>query len=196
MTKTELRQFYEKLYFHEVDAREKIHARLQLPLTLILASIGALAFLLQNFDYEAGPWTVARIAFLVLLACASVTLVIAMKHFGWALHNHTYYFLPGSAKTAEYKALLEQTYKEFPESDRLVDEAFEQYLTNSFVQYAAFNTQVNDRRSAFIHLCHGALIISAALFIAAFLTFHFGQLDKSKMKPTPASSEQKSHVKR
>ena len=148
MTNIELRQFYEKLYFQEVESREKIHARLQLPLTLILAIIGAIAFLLQNFDYQAGRWTALRVVFLFLLTCGSFTLILAMKWF----------------------------------VDALVAHAMDKYLTDYYIEYAAFNTRVNDRRSAFIHRCTGAIIASAVLFIASFLAFYFGDLDKSRIK--------------
>lgn len=187
MTNTELRQFYEKLYFHEVDAREKIHARLQLPVTLMLAALGALAFLLQNFDYESGPWTWARIAFSALLACGSVALAIAMTFFVKTLYNNKYYFLPDSSRTSEYKKLLEQTYRNFKDCEQLVSEALDQYLVNYYIKFAAFNTQVNDRRSAFINLCHGAIITAAVFFIAAFLIFYFGQLDRSRIESVDPS---------
>ncbi|MGQ0546624.1 MAG: hypothetical protein ACT4P3_15025 [Betaproteobacteria bacterium] len=102
VTDAELKLFYERLYFQEVEGRERIHARLQLPVTLILAILGAVAFLLQNFDYQAGPWTAWRIASLFFLACGSVILVLAMKWFVDAMYNHDYYFLPDSEKTAAY----------------------------------------------------------------------------------------------
>lgn len=182
MTNIELRQFYEKLYFQEVESREKIHARLQLPLTLILAIIGAIAFLLQNFDYQAGRWTALRVVFLFLLTCGSFTLILAMKWFVDALYNNEYYFPPDSSKTADYRDLLEQTYRDFPQSEQLVAHAMDKYLTDYYIEYAAFNTRVNDRRSAFIHRCTGAIIASAVLFIASFLAFYFGDLDKSRIK--------------
>jgi hypothetical protein len=182
MTNADLRKFYEKLYFQEVEARERIHARLQLPLTLMLAIIGAIAFLLQNFDYQAGRWTALRVVFLFLLACGSITLILAMKWFVDALYNNEYYFLPDSSKTADYKDLLEETYKDYPQSSRLVADAMDKYLTDYYIEYAAFNTAVNDRRSAFIHRCTGAIIASAVLFIASFLAFYFGDLDRSRIK--------------
>jgi len=67
MTDTELKEFYEKLYFLEAEARDKIHSRLQLPLTLILAIIGAVAFLLQNYDSQVGTFTTVRVPFLFFL---------------------------------------------------------------------------------------------------------------------------------
>lgn len=99
-----------------------------------------------------------------------------------ALYNNAYYFLPDSKKTAEYKILLEETYKNFDEREALVSAALDKYITDYYVEYAAFNTRVNDRRSAFIHICNGAIIGAAVLFIFAFLAFYFGDLDKSKIK--------------
>jgi hypothetical protein len=182
MTDEELKSFYEKLYFQEVEARDKVNARLQMPLTLILATLGAVAFLLDNFDHQLGTWTASRMAFTFFFATGSIVLVLAMIRFAGALYNHEYHFLPDSLRTAEYRALLEQTYKEFAERERLISEAMNRYIEDAYIQYAAFNTRVNDRRSAYIHLCNGAIIASAALFIAAFVTFHFGDLNKSRIK--------------
>lgn len=67
MTDAELRQFYEKLYFLESEARDKIHGRLQLSLTLLLAVGGAVVFLFQNFDYQTGAWTALRALFVSFL---------------------------------------------------------------------------------------------------------------------------------
>ena len=60
MTNTELKQFYEKLYFLEIEARDKVQARLQLSLTLLLAVIGAVVFMFQNFDFKSSTWTPMR----------------------------------------------------------------------------------------------------------------------------------------
>lgn len=182
MTNQELRSFYERLYFQEVEGRDKLNARLQMPLTLILATMGALAFLLENFDYHSGAWTVSRIAFAFFLTTGSIILVLAMNWFVRALYNHEYHFLPDSLETAQYKRLLDETYGEFGDRERLVSEAMDAYIVDAYVQYAAFNTRVNDRRSAYIHLCNGAMVGAAVLFVSAFLTFYFGDLNKSRIK--------------
>lgn len=182
MTNEELKELYEKLYFHEVEARDKIHSRLQLPLTLLLAIGGGAVFLFQNFDYQAGAWNAQRVTFAFFFCSAVVILIVGMVCFVMALWNHDYLFLPDSEKTAEYKKLLDKTYESFDGRDKLISDALDQYLTGYYIKYAAFNTQVNDRRSAFIHYCNGAVIGAATLFIAAYLAFYFGDLDKSKIK--------------
>jgi hypothetical protein len=182
MTGTELKVLYEKLYFQEVEARDKLTARLQIPLSLILAIIGAAVFLLQNFDYQSGGWTTARRLFMFFLGAGGIILVMAIRWFVNALYDNEYHFLPHSVKTAEYKALLEETYKDYEQRKALVSDALDKYITDYYVQYAAFNTQVNDRRSAFIHLCNGAIMAATVLFVAAFFAFYFGDLDKSRIR--------------
>src|SRR3990170_3015419 len=103
MTATELRQLYEKLYFLEVDARDKIHGRLQLSLTLLLAVGGAVLYLFQNADYQRGSWTGMRLGFLFFFCSGIVILVIAAGFFTTAFFNHAYQFLPDSGETARYK---------------------------------------------------------------------------------------------
>lgn len=183
MTQAELMAFYEKLYFHEIEAREKLHGRLQLPLTLLLATGGAVLFLFQNFEYAAGSWTAPRAAFVFFFSCGCVLMACGLVWFVKALYNNAYYFLPDSTQTASYKAVLEETYANYEERRELVSDASDKYLTDYYIEYAAFNTAVNDRRSAYIHLCNGAIIGAALLFFLAYLMFYFGGLGRSKIKP-------------
>ena len=183
MAATELKQFYEKLYFHEIDARDRIQGRLQLSLTLLLAVTGAVVFLFQNFDYQSGAWTAPQWTFAFFFCFGTVLLVVAMVFFVKAFYNNAYYFLPDSKQTAAYKDLLDRTYAEFTERERLISEAMDQYLIGYYIEYAAFNTQVNDRRSAYLHLCNGAVVGAAVLFIAALLAFYFGDLGKGRIRP-------------
>jgi hypothetical protein len=183
MKKEELRTLYERLYFHEIDSRDKVQARLQLSLTVLLAVIGAVVFLFQNFDYQKGTWTYLRVTFMFFFASGSVLLVVSMVFFVKAFYDNAYYFLPDSRKIDEYLQLLEKTYADYPNCEALVQDAMDQFIVGYYIEYAAFNTQVNDRRAAYVHLCNGALVGSAVLFISAFLAFYFGDLDKGKMRP-------------
>lgn len=79
MEKMALPQFYEKLYFHKIEAREKLNARLQTSLTLIIALIGVLAFLLQNYGHRDFSWAVG--IFFFLICGAAVVLAGAIVYF-------------------------------------------------------------------------------------------------------------------
>ena len=183
MTGAELRQLYEKLYFLEVEARDKILGRLQLSLTLLLAVGGAVVFLFQNFDYQTGIWTLLRGAFMLFFSGGIVVLVIAAGFFVKAFHNPSYRFLPDSGETARYKARLEEIYKEYEQRLQLVSEALDEYITGYYIDYGAFNTKVNDRRAAYLHSCNGAIIAAAVLLMLAYLAFYFGDLDKGRIRP-------------
>lgn len=185
MTEDKLNELYEKLYFLEIESREKIYSRLQLPLTLIVAIVGALVFLLQNADFETATATPSRVMFIVFIAAATLTLVAAIYLFINALYNHTYLFLPDSSATANYKELLEQTYAQFQNSQQLVENALRKYIINYYIEYAAFNTRVNDRRSMFLHFCNGAIVGTTILLFAAYLSFYFGGLDKNNNAKPP-----------
>lgn len=182
MTDQELRRFYQRLYFHEIEARERIHARLQIPLTLLLAVLGAVVFLFQNFDYQAGRWTALRAMFVFFFCFGVIGLTLGILWFVNALYNNSYWFLPDSNTTATYRQRLTETYSAWDGREQLIADAMDAYLMRYFVEYAAFNARVNDRRSAFIHLCNGAIIGAAVLFIFAYLSFYFGDLDKGRIK--------------
>ncbi|MFZ3037397.1 MAG: hypothetical protein WA112_09030 [Rugosibacter sp.] len=55
MPKNPLCDLYEKLYFHEIEVREKLGGRLQTPMAIIVSLIGVLTFLIQNFDNQHRP---------------------------------------------------------------------------------------------------------------------------------------------
>src|SRR5260370_42614055 len=99
MTATELKQFYEKLYFHEIDSRDKIQGRLQLSLTVLLVVGGALVFLIQNFDYQAGAWTPIRTTFAFFVCAGILALVCAIVFFINGFLTSGYYFFPDNSQT-------------------------------------------------------------------------------------------------
>ena len=69
-----------------------------------------------------------------------------------------------------------------------MSDAMDQYLVGYYIEYAAFNTRANNRRSGYIYRCNGATIAAGLLFILAFFAFYFGDLDKDKIKqPTEVS---------
>jgi len=140
-------------------------------LTLLLALGGAVVFLVQNFDYQAGAWTPIRSMFAFFVCLGSVALVCAIMFFINAFLSGTYYFLPDSSQTADYKGLLDRTYAEYDNREQLVSDAMDQYLVGYYIEYAAFNTRVNDRRSGYVYRCNGATIAAALVFILAFLAF-------------------------
>lgn len=179
-------ELYEKLYFHEIEAREHLSARVQVPLAITVSLIGVLAFMLLNFNKElCGLPTFLFLFFLVL---SSSALIVGIFFLIRSWYGHTYSFLPSAAKTEDYRQILVNTYSGYDNSDDLTQGHLNDYLCNYFVQCSTVNTHCNDKRSLYLHKANGSLIITVLLAAVAFLFFYFGGLDKNQtIKPVEIS---------
>lgn len=180
MEKKDVVALYEKLYFHEIDSREKLNSRLQTPLTLIVSFIGVLAFMLQNYGHQGFSWS--AIAFLSLLGLSFVSLSCAVLFFVRSWYNNTYSFLPAAQDSENYRQALIKLYEPYENGGKLASDYFSDYLMDYYVRYSSANTDCNDRRSIYLHKTSGALIVTALICFLAFLVFYFGGLDKSNIK--------------
>ena len=183
MPKNPLFDLYEKLYFHEIEVREKLGGRLQTPMAIIVSLIGVLTFLIQNFDKEQG--TTSATIFVVLLISSSVTLVAAIYFFVRSWYGNTYAFLPSAEATEQYRLLLQNTYEQYKDGNVLAENYLHDYLCTNYIRCATQNTECNDKRSLNLHKTNGTLIVSTVFVAFSFLVFYLGDLDKTKAtKPT------------
>lgn len=180
MEKKDVFQLYEKLYFHEIDSREKLNSRLQTPLTLIVLFVGVLAFLLQNYGHQG--FSVAAILFSALVVLSVAALASAAFFFVKSWYNNTYSFLPSAQDTENYRQTLIKFYEPYENGEQLASEHFSDYLMSYYVRYSSANTECNDRRSIYLHKTNSALIVTAAIAFLAFLALFFGDLDKANIK--------------
>jgi len=186
MEKKDVFQLYEKLYFHEIDSREKLNSRLQTPLTLIVSFVGVLAFLLQNYGHQG--FSAAAIVFSMLIISSSAALAFAAVFFVKSWYNNTYSFLPSAQLTEDYRQTLIKLYEPYENGAQLASGYFSDYVMDYYIRYSSANTECNDRRSIYLHKTNSALIATAAVAFCAFLSFFFGGLDKANIrKPTEVS---------
>ena len=186
MERKDVFQLYEKLYFHEIESREKLNSRLQTPITLIVSFVGVLAFLLQNYGHRG--FSTAAIVFSVLIISSSVALTVATVFFIRSWYNNTYSFLPAAQLTENYRQSLIKLYEPYENGAQLASDYFSDYVMEYYIRNSSANTECNDRRSIYFHKTNGALIVTAAVTFLAFLAFFFGGLDKANIsKPTEVS---------
>lgn len=178
MSKNPLFDLYEKLYFHEIEVREKLGGRLQTPMAIIVSLIGVLTYLLQNFDKD--HTGAATVAFLFLFTMSIGALFTAIYFFIRSWYGNTYAFLPAAEATEEYRQLLQKTYEQHKDGDSLAETYLNDYLCTKYITCATQNTQCNDLRSLHLHKTNGTLIVSAVLVAVTFLVFFMGGLDKTK----------------
>lgn len=174
--------FYKNLYFHEIEIREKLNARVQTPLIIIISIIGALAFMLQNYDKN--MHNESSLLFIVFLAASFLTLLLSVYYFIRSWYNWTYSFLPTAKDTESYRGKLYETYKEYKDGEKMAENYLDEYLCNYFIECSSNNTQVNDKRTLYFHKTNRWLIMTAFLALISFFSFCYGNLDTRNQKRT------------
>ncbi|MCK7597207.1 hypothetical protein M0G74_07960 [Microbulbifer sp. CAU 1566] len=170
-------ELYEKLYFHEVEAREKIAARLQIPLAIILSITSVYAFLAKGISFDNDSlW---NYFFGGVLIVSVILFFKSVSYFSRAFYGHTYEFIPSAVTTEDYRKKLYETYGSREDCDQLVEKYFNKYLFDYYCECSSANTSVNDQRSYFLHKCNTYLIVNAIPLSVAFLVFTLSGIDKN-----------------
>ena len=149
MDKKELLRFYEKLYFHEIDYRDKLTARLQLPLAINISFLSLLGFMVRNINFECR--TNYLILFIIFIIFSTVLLIIGIVFFIKAFYGHTYEFIPTANETENYRLKLDSIYKEYENGLELANTYLEDYLYKYYCECSSNNAIVNDKRSENLH---------------------------------------------
>lgn len=172
--------FYEKLYFHELDMREKLHARVSFPLTIVVSMIGAIVYLWQARDFE--PASTYAAIFAIALGISFATILWGASYLVRSYWGHTYSLLPTAKEISEYRVQLSQTYEGRDDTAALVDSHFKSFLMDYLIALASLNQCVNQLRAGALHRCHQGLIIGATLLLFASSVFFAGVRDKMPTK--------------
>lgn len=176
MNQEDLFNLYEKLYFHELETREKILNRLQIPLAIIVSFVSFYGYVAKGIDLSNEFWNVILY---VLLLLSLILFSLSLYNFIRAFFNHTYELIPTAVETEGYRKQLIEHYKGYATSGQLVEDAFDNYLYKYYAECATANTKINDKRSSFIHNCNKWLVSNLPFLFLVFLIFSFCGVDKN-----------------
>lgn len=177
MNKKELLKFYEKLYFHEIDYRDKLTARLQLPLAIYISFLSLFGFMVRNINFECKINSLILFMFFIVFSIA--LLIIGIVFFIKAFYGHTYEFIPTANETEIYRLKLESTYEEYENGSELANTYLEDYLYKYYYECSSNNANVNDKRSESLHKANSFIVFVVIPLLVTFLIFHFGNVDKN-----------------
>lgn len=181
MKDEELFNFYEKIYFHELELREKLNARLQTPLAILVVEVSFLAYIFtnSNADYYNG-WAYS---FIFLIIITTIIIGIAIGYLFKSFLNFTYKHLPSTKEINTYRDDLIKIYSPYEKSDDLVEKYTKQAIYNHFTEASSVNSQINEKRSHFIHRTNIFILAGIITSLLACIPYFFGNLNSKEDKP-------------
>ncbi|MGE1091362.1 hypothetical protein [Pseudomonas zeae] len=158
---------YEKLYFHELDRKDKLLARLNLPLGMIVGLLTFFGFLLSK-PPSGDDWP--YVFFWVFYDWAFVAFVLALWHFRKAWIRGEYdYVIPVLKRLEDH--LQGQLKPYFGTDEDGLNSYFEKVIYDYYVEGATINATNNDQRSNEIDQLSKYVALSATFAIASFIPF-------------------------
>ncbi|MGF1788694.1 hypothetical protein L4D00_23135 [Photobacterium swingsii] len=198
MRKEKLFDLYEKLYFHEMEVREKIVGRVQVNFALVATGYTIISYMVRMLDFEQNQYLINTFFFLVVLSL--LLSGFCLNDLIRAFWGNEYQGIPSPLETDKYReevlvhsAAITKYNADYPDNTQPAvnsEELVTDYLYGKYRDCSAHNTEANDIRSARIHHSFKWLLISAVPFILASMVFIGGNLDvSSPRKETPISDK-------
>lgn len=166
----------EKLYFHEIERRDKQGERLQIPLAMLVAVAGFVGQMLQNI--VRGTVSFWAVWFWIFIAVTSISFIAGVYHLIKILRGHIYDFVPEAKHWDDYLTRCKSTYETYSDSTELVTVALRHAINESFKKCWSRNAAINDQKSFSLQRLNVWLGTAALSAFLAYFVFYFGALDK------------------
>jgi hypothetical protein len=141
----ELFQILEKMYFFEMDRRDKLESRLSIPLALIAIELGFFSYLIQALPHFA--LHAIHLVFYTLLILALVLFSICVYYLFRLLLGQKYGYVCGPIDVYEYAT----SYNDFRKTrnasskERTLPQELEDMLIEQYRDYGELNLKTNEQ---------------------------------------------------
>jgi hypothetical protein len=176
-----LRDYYKKQYEIESARRQALNAAVAFPLGLISLVIGGLTLVAKGV-----PWPLTDAA-LLQVGCVTVSgiFVLASAYLAAkSFYGYAYGHVPTSAEIKTYYERVAQYYEAeltSAEAKTTAESEALEYLDSETAKCADINSRNNDRKSYFLHLSNGAVLLAVASLAVASGPY----IVDSMFNPTP-----------
>ncbi|MCU1775212.1 hypothetical protein [Pseudomonas sp. 13B_3.2_Bac1] len=179
--------FYERVFYQELDRKEKLFARLSMPLAMLVAIVTFLSYMLNKAPTTEGGTASVFFWFFYLSTC--VMLLIGALYFraAWSLRDSDR-GLPTLMELETHRRSFSDDYEKYWDSPEEADAHFKSLVLNYFIEGATVNTENNDKRG--IYLRSLANYVTAALFVSvlSFLPFYTYQQEQTINDPKTSTA--------
>lgn len=163
--------FYEKIYFYELDRKEKLISRLNLPLAMLVAVVSFLSYMLNK-----APTThdgASGVFFWIFYLSTIITLLLGARYFwsSWQLKDYDK-GLPTLAELDRYRIEAEKHFKQYGENPDDAETYFRSVIQNYYIEGSTTNTANNDKRATLLGSLASYVTLTIILALCSFLPFY------------------------
>ncbi|PTO74856.1 hypothetical protein [Vibrio splendidus] len=187
MNKDGLFSFYERIYFHEMETREKLFTRIQISFALFFTGYSIASYMVRMLDFTSHK-SVAT-AFVVLTIVSGLISLVGVRHLVIAFWGSVYKGMSSPAETdkyrqdvQEYASSIVEYNNQYPDNKQPLvdlDDMVSQFVFEQLRDCASHNTKVNDSRFAHVHNSIRWLLVAIIPFAIASALFVSFDLDAS-----------------
>ena len=173
-----LTEFCQERYDYEATRRSELTGAVALPVGVLSVLGGALVAVLKGLrpPLDASDWVLAIASGISLLAGLLSAHYLARSYFGY-----TYRYVATPKQVRDHHAAVKATYiaaaVDAVSSTQYANKKVLEYIQERYAEAAHHNTLNNDRKSYFLHMANGAMIVALIPAVAAggaylYSTFH------------------------
>lgn len=167
VAETDYFKLYEKMYVYENDRKEKLIARLNLPLAMIVALLSFLSYMLNSAPRSDD--SMGAVFFWVFYLCSCCCILCALWSFknAWSVRNQDL-AIPVARELEAYRQEVVGCYTEESEAN----EYFMSVVLRYYIEGATRNARNNDERSEYLNSLSKFVIYAIVLALLSFFPFY------------------------
>ncbi|AOR65106.1 hypothetical protein [Pectobacterium wasabiae] len=192
MTRTDLLKFYEKIYFHEAELREKLYVRIQIVFAFYVFIVTSAIYIIRNIDYSGGALAIAALILSVICCIVMAVSIFYLKRAFWGnefkvistpeeISRHLENLKEHKVKLEEYNAMYAYNKQKIINPE----DGLDNFIFERLQRCSSHNMLINEWRSSQIHqsvyyffLSLIPLLFSAVVFIGFDLDLSSSQKSK------------------
>lgn len=192
MTHEKLYDFYEKVYFAEIEMKDKLHGRVQTVFSLIVIAATVLTYLAKNTAFESDLPLACLVG--TLTALSFILLLYSCWRLKKAFWGNAFKYCPSSADINTYHLGLIQFEKDFKDycstnsipynDEHNAEQGLTKFITTELINCSSWNSQQNEIRSSEIFESAKIFFISLVPLLIAVSIFLLADLDSASPRKT------------
>ena len=179
--------FYEKIYFYELERKEKLISRLNLPLAILGVLLSFLSYMLGIAPSSQDGF--AGVSFWIFYLSAVFCLLCGAYYFrsSWQLRDFDR-GLPTLCELERYRADATAHFAVHGENDDDAETYFKTIILSYYIEGATVNTVNNDKRGAKLVSLSNYVTLTMILSVLSFIPFYTHQQELTQHEQSKTAS--------